>query len=213
MNSHTEKQTKEYYQWVSVKDRLPTKTDCYCVKWDIDFGGAILGACMWDFDTPGVFDVSDLDDADKQNPRGAQPDYWLEKLELPTQQDLYMGNGHKDSEGQFVQCSNVTDQIGLSKTLLLIFSQIEIWYGDIDKKETGRQLLERLQKQFIFPSHPEGQVKQDSPEEIVEESFKGLNDLIDDPDLVIWYKALIVTCMEEYAAQSGSVEEQGKGKQ
>ena len=38
-------------------------------------------------------------------------------------------------------------------------------------------------------------------EEIVEENFKGLTELIRDEDLLIWYKSLIVTCMEEYASQ------------
>jgi hypothetical protein len=35
-------------------------------------------------------------------------------------------------------------------------------------------------------------------EEIVEENFKGLYDLIDDKDIVNFYKDLIVTCMEQY---------------
>lgn len=37
--------------------------------------------------------------------------------------------------------------------------------------------------------------------EIVEENFKGLNELIKDEDLLLFYKDLIETCMEGYADQ------------
>lgn len=33
---------------------------------------------------------------------------------------------------------------------------------------------------------------------IIEENFKGLNDVISDPDLVFWFKSLIGVCMESY---------------
>ena len=65
--------------------------------------------------------------------------------------DLYLGNGHKDAQGQFVQSGNVVNQIGISKTLLQIFNQIEIWYGDIQKRETGEELLKRLQNTIPQP--------------------------------------------------------------
>lgn len=42
---------------------------------------------------------------------------------------------------------------------------------------------------------------QQGAEEIVEDTFKGLSDFIKDPDILQWYKSLIVTCMEEYAQQ------------
>lgn len=48
---------------------------------------------------------------------------------------------------------------------------------------------------------PGESVKAISAEEIVEENFKGLKDLIEDKDLLDWYKRLIVTCMEEYHSQ------------
>jgi hypothetical protein len=37
-----------------------------------------------------------------------------------------------------------------------------------------------------------------TPEEIVNENFQGLDELIDDKDLLSFYKDLIVTCLEEY---------------
>lgn len=37
--------------------------------------------------------------------------------------------------------------------------------------------------------------------QIVDENFKGLDDIIEDKDLREWYKDLIVTCIEEYAKQ------------
>lgn len=40
-----------------------------------------------------------------------------------------------------------------------------------------------------------------TPKEIVDENFKGLDDLIEDEDLRHCYKELIVTCIEDYAEQ------------
>ncbi len=40
-----------------------------------------------------------------------------------------------------------------------------------------------------------------TPSEIVQENFKGLDELIEDKDLLEFYKDLIATCMEEYHEQ------------
>jgi hypothetical protein len=40
-----------------------------------------------------------------------------------------------------------------------------------------------------------------TPQEIVEENFKGLIDFIDDTDILDWYRSLIVMCMEQYHNQ------------
>lgn len=52
-----------------------------------------------------------------------------------------------------------------------------------------------------YPSEPTPLPVQQGAEEIVEDTFKGLSDFIKDPDILQWYKSLIVTCMEEYAQQ------------
>lgn len=44
-------------------------------------------------------------------------------------------------------------------------------------------------------------MKTQTAREIVDESFKGLKEFIDDPDILEWYKGLIVTCMKGYAQQ------------
>lgn len=49
--------------------------------------------------------------------------------------------------GDFMILSNLpgSEQNGVSKDLLCLWSNIENWYGDPQKKETGRELLLRLQ--------------------------------------------------------------------
>lgn len=42
-----------------------------------------------------------------------------------------------------------------------------------------------------------------TPEEIVQESFRGLDELIKDPELRDWYKRLIVTCIKEVPRARG----------
>jgi len=37
---------------------------------------------------------------------------------------------------------------GISKEWLLVWEQVEIWYGDIRQKESASELLLRLQKEF-----------------------------------------------------------------
>ncbi len=44
-------------------------------------------------------------------------------------------------------------------------------------------------------------------EEIVNENFQGLDDLIEDSDLRQFYRSLIIECMEEYARQLITKEE------
>lgn len=75
-------------RWIKASERLPEKTGCYFVRWEYDPGAYIMGACMWEF-FPGekFFDVSDDDDEDRLNPRGAQPHEWLdETAESPLEQ-------------------------------------------------------------------------------------------------------------------------------
>lgn len=40
-----------------------------------------------------------------------------------------------------------------------------------------------------------------TPEEIVKENFKGFDDIIKSKTLRDWYKDLIITCLEHYAAE------------
>lgn len=59
----------------------------------------------------------------------------------------------EDASRNKVQLSNITEQTGIELGWLLIWEQIEIWYGDIKKKETGKDFLLRLQKQYPLASH------------------------------------------------------------
>ena len=49
---------------------------------------------------------------------------------------------------QKVPSSNVRDQRNISVEWMAIWEQMEAWSGDHTKKETGQQLLERLQKDY-----------------------------------------------------------------
>lgn len=54
-----------------------------------------------------------------------------------------------DAQGlQKVISPNVRDQRKISMEWMKVWEQIEIWYGDILRHETGQQLLERLQKEY-----------------------------------------------------------------
>lgn len=41
-----------------------------------------------------------------------------------------------------------------------------------------------------------------TPEQLVEENFKGLSDFIKDKDILHWFKNLIIVCIEDYHSQS-----------
>jgi hypothetical protein len=60
-------------------------------------------------------------------------------------------DGAQDAARNKVQLSNVTDQQGIDLTWLKIWEQFEIWYGDHTKKETGREMLLRIQSEFSTP--------------------------------------------------------------
>lgn len=83
-------------RWVKVGERLPKEKKCFCVRWlDDDENPAILGACIFNMWDNGEFDVSDDDDLDPKNPRGTQPDEWLEETEHPspspqTERDIWL---------------------------------------------------------------------------------------------------------------------------
>lgn len=51
--------------------------------------------------------------------------------------------------------SNIAKQSGISDEWLRVWEQVEIWYGDIKKRESGEQFLKRLQATYFIPSpHP-----------------------------------------------------------
>jgi hypothetical protein len=77
-------------------------------------------------------------------PKGVQwPNY---EYKTASNQD-----GAQDAARNKVQLSNVTDQQGIDLTWLKIWEQFEIWYGDHTKKETGREMLLRIQSEFSTP--------------------------------------------------------------
>lgn len=45
---------------------------------------------------------------------------------------------------------NVVDQVGISEDWMELWDDVELWYGDIRRSETGKQFLERQQKKFIL---------------------------------------------------------------
>jgi len=59
-----------------------------------------------------------------------------------------------DASRNQVQLSNITDQNGIDFNWLKIWEQVEIWYGDHTKKQSGRDLLLRLQSEFSSPVKP-----------------------------------------------------------
>jgi len=59
-----------------------------------------------------------------------------------------------DASRNKVQLSNITDQNGIDLNWIKIWEQVEIWYGDHTKKESGRDLLLRLQSEFSTPVKP-----------------------------------------------------------
>lgn len=55
--------------------------------------------------------------------------------------------------------SNIRDRTGIAIEWQMVWSEVEGWYGDIKKKETGEVFLKRLQSQFLLTERkPEGQV-------------------------------------------------------
>lgn len=55
--------------------------------------------------------------------------------------------------------SNIRDRTGIAIEWQMVWSEVEGWYGDIKKKETGEEFLKRLQSQFLLTERkPEGQV-------------------------------------------------------
>lgn len=60
---------------------------------------------------------------------------------------------------QKVISTNVRDQRGISIEWMEVWGEIENWYGDILRKETGQQLVERLQSKYDLKkkdNHKEG---------------------------------------------------------
>lgn len=52
------------------------------------------------------------------------------------------------SDLQKVISTNVRDQRNISMEWMEVWEEIENWYGDIQRKETGQQLIERLQSKY-----------------------------------------------------------------
>ncbi len=52
------------------------------------------------------------------------------------------------SDLQKVISTNVRDQRRISIEWMEVWGEIENWYGDIQRKETGQQLVERLQATY-----------------------------------------------------------------
>ena len=71
------------YVPINVGDGLPESKECSFIYWERDNTGKpmILSAAIFDFYNNGKFDVSDDNDEDQSNPRGAQPTHWLKEQE------------------------------------------------------------------------------------------------------------------------------------
>jgi hypothetical protein len=79
-----DKQPIEVYVPIDVNDRLPIDKNCYHLEWCDKDDATILGQGIFAFFNPNEFDISDEDDENPANPRGAQPTHWLEKQTLYT---------------------------------------------------------------------------------------------------------------------------------
>jgi len=101
--------------------------------------------------------------------------YWFEKARLclvdrnDFRAQLMQANEkiqQLTEDRKLIVCSNIPpdDRDGIAKEWIDIWAEVENWYGDIKKEETGRQFLLRLQAKYS-PSHP-------SPVPIVEPGEK-----------------------------------------
>lgn len=90
-------------------------------------------------------------------------DKFLKQPEENKEEELYFASkeGPQDSQRQKHPSGNVGEQDGINTHLLDVWHEIESWYGDIEKKETGEELLKRLQSQFLF-SKKDNTVKEKS---------------------------------------------------
>lgn len=64
--------------------------------------------------------------------------------------------------------SNVPDQTGIARQWLEIWSEVENWYGDPKKRESGAQLLLRLQSSYSLADRNSPPPDQPVPEEVME---------------------------------------------
>lgn len=72
-------------------------------------------------------------------------------------------------ELQKVISTNIRDQRDISQEWMEVWGEIENWYGDIQRKETGQQLLERLQRQYLLKRNvPVAPI----PSEVAESAFQ-----------------------------------------
>lgn len=60
---------------------------------------------------------------------------------------LLLGKENK-TQREFIICSNIKDKNGIETDWLLIWAEVENWFGDIGKKETCEEFLKRIQKTY-----------------------------------------------------------------
>lgn len=85
---------EQLYIWVDFdendKSTFPPKKEAYHVRW-LEDGMPVSGSCcIFDWFDDKRFDVSDDDDIDPKNPRGAQPHQWLEPVQEINQEELWV---------------------------------------------------------------------------------------------------------------------------
>jgi hypothetical protein len=56
----------------------------------------------------------------------------------------------KDKPREFIQLSNLSDKTGISTEWLQVWEEIEQWYGDPKKRETGHDFLKRMQSTYFI---------------------------------------------------------------
>lgn len=80
-------------------------------------------------------------------------------------------------------------------------------YDGLLSEEKLRSIISAFYPTAPLPSLPHtGETAEfKTADDIVEENFKGLQDAGLDVELIDWYKALIITCMEEYRSQPSPV--------
>lgn len=52
------------------------------------------------------------------------------------------------AENRHLKLANVDNVDNISDAWIALWEQVEIWYGDHTKKETGQEFLERMQRTF-----------------------------------------------------------------
>src|SRR6185437_418471 len=128
-------------RWVKASDRLPDKDMVICIRRlgkDFSAGHVTTRTNGSRVICPsGSFQIW---------PQWRDNLEWLEEYTpehplLSVQQDTGAGKLPHSS-------GNVPNADGISDTWMRIWSEVENWYGDIQKKETGREFLMRMQREY-----------------------------------------------------------------